>query len=70
MLTHRDRLMLFLTEGHAVGALILSGVTLVGTHQNAIQRAEVCFVTVISALMNGALDALIGIAIHNRFLLF
>ena len=56
---------LLLTEGHAVGALLLSGVRLMGTHQDAIQRAVVCLVAVMCTLGNGALDALIGITVHN-----
>jgi len=63
-------MVLFLTEGHAVGALVLAGVCLMGTYQDALQRAVVCFIAVMSALMNGALNALIGIAVHGLFLLF
>ena len=61
---------LFLTEGHAVGALILGGVSLMGTDQDALQRAVIRFVAVMGTLMNGTLDALVGIAIHSLFLLF
>ena len=41
-----------------------------GSNQDALQGAIVCLVAVVGALMNSTLDALIGIAIHNRFLLF
>jgi hypothetical protein len=41
----------------------------VSAHQDPLQRAVVCFIAVISALMNGAFDALIGVAIHIIFLL-
>ena len=58
----KDRL--FLAEGHAVSALVLGGICLVGAHQNALQGAEVCFVTVICALMNSAFNALVCFAIH------
>ena len=56
---------LSLAEGLAVRALVLSGICLVGTHQNPIQRAVVLAVAVICALLNGAFDALICVAIHN-----
>ena len=61
---------LFLTEGHAVGALIHSGVCLVGAHQNLFQRAVVGFIAMVRALTDGAFDALVGVAVHNKFLLF
>ena len=40
-----------------------------GTHQNPIQRAVVLVLAVISALLDGTLDALVGMAIHSHFLL-
>ena len=61
---------LFLTEGLAVGALVNGGVALVGTDQDALQRAVVSFIAVMGALMDGALDALVGIAVHIVILLF
>ena len=64
----RGELLLF--EGYAVGALLNGGVRLVGAHQNAVQRAVVGFVTMISALPHGALDALVCFAVHERLLLF
>jgi len=57
-------------EAHAVGALIHAGVCLVGAHKDPLQRAVVCLIAVMSALMNGAFDALVCVAIHNLFLLF
>ncbi len=66
----RNHLRLFFAEGHTVGALILGGIALMGTYQNPLQRAVVCFVAVVSALMNSTLDALVGIAVHDLFLLF
>ena len=60
---------LFLAEGHAVSALIHSGISFMGAHQDALQRAVICFVTMMCALMNGAFDALVSIAIHGSFLL-
>ena len=52
---------LLLAEGHAVGALILGGVALVSAHQNALQGAVVTGAGMVGALMDGALDALVGI---------
>ena len=40
-----------------------------GTHQDAIQAAVVLGVAVISALLNSALDALVGTTVHDQFLL-
>ena len=56
---------LLLAEGHAVGALVLGGIALVGAHQNALQSAVVTGVGMVGALMDGALDALVGI-VHNE----
>jgi len=61
---------LLFAEGLAVGALIHSGVFLMGTHQNAVQGAVVLGVAVIGTLLHGALYALVGMAAHLRFLLF
>ena len=36
-----------------------------GTYQNPVQRAVVLGVAVISTLLDGTFDALIGIAVHN-----
>ena len=60
---------LSLAEGLAVGALVLSGVCLVGAHQNTVQRAVVLAVAVVCTLLNGAFDALVCIAVHISFLL-
>lgn len=57
-------------EGFAVGALIHSGVQLVGAHQNAVQRAVVLALAVMCALLNGTLDALICLVCHGMLLLF
>ena len=40
-----------------------------GADQNFVQGAEVFRVAVISALLNGAFDALIGVAVHSGYLL-
>ena len=61
---------LLLAEGLAVGALIHGRIALVGAHQNPVQRAIVFIFTVVCALLNGAFDALVGIAVHGIRLLF
>ena len=35
-----------------------------GTYQNTVQSAVVAVCAVVCALMNGALDALVGVAVH------
>ena len=55
-----------LAEGHAISALLLGRVGLVGTHQDAVQRAVVGLVAVVSAGLDSALDALVGILVHVR----
>ena len=40
-----------------------------GAHQNAVQRAVIFGIAVVSALLYGAFDALIGLAVHICFLL-
>ena len=60
---------LLLAEGHAVRALICCGICLMGAHQNFVQRAVVRLVTVMGALLNSALDALVCVAVHTSFLL-
>ena len=57
-------LCLLLTEGLAVGALVHSGVGLMGTHHNAVQRAVICIVAMVGTLGDGTFDTLIGIAVH------
>ena len=60
---------LLLTEGHAVGALIHGGVSLMGAHLDLFQGAVVGVVAVVSALGNSAGDALVGVTAHGSFLL-
>ena len=52
-------------EGLAVGALIYSGVGLMGAHQNTLQRAEVGILAVMLALLDSTFNALICMAIHS-----
>ena len=63
-------LQLLLAEGHAVGALILAGVALVGAHQDPVQRAVVLILSVVCTLLDGAFDALVGVAVHENCLLY
>ena len=60
---------LFLAEGLAVSALVHSGVSLMGAHQDPLQRAVVGIVAVVGALRNGAGNALVGVTAHGSFLL-
>ena len=55
---------LFLAEGHAVGALVNGRIGLVGAYQDFVQRAVVCVLAMVSALRNGAFNALVYIAVH------
>ena len=60
---------LSLAEGLAVGALVHGGILLMGSYQNSVQGAVVLGVAVISAGLNGALNALVGMMVHLFFLL-
>ena len=60
---------LLLAEGLAVGALILSGVLLVGAHQDLIQGTEVLVTAVMGALLDGTLDTLVCMTVHSKSLL-
>ena len=62
------RNLLLLPERHAVGTLIHSGIHLVGTYHNAVQRAVVLALAMMGTLLDGTLDALVG-TIHLFFLL-
>ena len=58
-------LLLLLAEGHTVGALVHGGIGLVGAHGDPVQGAVVCILAVVSALLNGAFDALVGMTAHT-----
>ena len=62
--------MLLLTERHTVGTLVLGGVTFVGTDHDAVQGAEVFIFTMMGTLVYSTLDGLVGVTVHNVFLLF
>ena len=66
-LPHKGNLLL--RKGHAVGALVHSGIAFVGTHQDAVQGAVVLIRAMVAALVYGAFNGLIGVAIHFLFLL-
>ena len=40
-----------------------------GAHQNAVQRAEVCILAMVGALLNSTLNALVCVATHRDLLL-
>ena len=61
----RRRKKLSFAEGLAVGALIHSGICLVGAYQDLVQGAVVLGIAVVSAGLDGAFDALVGIVIHS-----
>jgi hypothetical protein len=52
-------------EGSAVGALVDSRVSLVGTNQDSLQRAIVGIIAVISTLVDSAFDALVCMTAHK-----
>ena len=54
-----------LTEGHTIGALVCSGIGLMGTNHDSLQRAEVGILTVMGALLNSTLNALVCMATHS-----
>jgi hypothetical protein len=61
---------LLLAEGLAVSALIHGRVLLMGAHQDLVQRTVVLGVAVIGTGLDGAFDALVGVAVHDIDLLF
>ena len=63
---HAIKVSLLLTERLAVGTLIHCGVCLVSTHQDALQGTEVCILAVVCALLNGAFNALVCMAVHSH----
>ena len=57
---------LLLAEGHAVSALVNSGVHFVGTNQDAVQGAVVLVAAMVGTLLDGTLDALVCMTIHRK----
>ena len=66
----RPQMILLLAEGLTVGALVHGRVHFMGTNQNMIQRAVVLALAVMGTLMDGTLDTLVCVAIHNVILLY
>ena len=52
-------------EGHAVGALVNSGIHLVGAHQDFVQGAVIFVAAMMGTLCDGTLNTLVGMAIHR-----
>ena len=65
----RCRIISALTEGLAVGTLVLGGVGFMGTHQDPVQGTVVLLITVVGAGLDGTLDALVCMLVHSNFLL-
>ena len=53
-------------EGLAVGALLIGGVHLVGSHLDVIKRAVISGIAVIGTLLDGTGDALVCVAVHKN----
>ena len=68
--TRQKKTLLLLSEGHTVGALIHRGAGLVGAHQNLVQRAVVLVLAVVCAILNGTFNALVGVVVHLKILLY
>jgi len=66
--THAKRILLS-AEGLAVGALIGSRIFFMGANQDPVQRAVICLIAMVGALLDGAFDALVCILVHRSFLL-
>ena len=60
------KLSLLLTEGLAVGALILSGIHLVGADKDFVQRTVVLVAAVMGALLDGTFDTLVCVTVHKK----
>lgn len=58
-----------LAEGHAVGALVHGGVTLMGADMDLVQRTVIFCIAVVGAGDDGTFDALVSMTIHDDFLL-
>ena len=57
---------LLLAERHTIRALIHGGIGLVGAHGDPVQGAVVGVVAVVSALLDGAFDTLVGMTAHKN----
>ena len=64
-----DSVSSLLAEGLAVGALVCGGIGLVGAHQDPVQRAVICLLAMVLALLNSTLNALVCMTVHGIILL-
>ena len=56
---------LLLAEGHAVGALILGRIALVGTNTDLVQGAVVLVFTMMGTLVDSTFNALVCVVVHD-----
>ena len=56
-----------LTEGLAVGALVHSGICLMGANQDPLQGAVIGILAVMGTLLNSTLNRLVCMAIHSLY---
>ena len=63
------RTALLLAEGHAVSALVLSGICLMGTNHDPVQGAIVLVFAMVGALADSAFDGFVGMTVHKKSLL-
>ena len=56
---------LLLAERLTVGALIHSGISLMGANQDPLQRTEICILAMMGTLLDSTLNALVCMAIHR-----
>ena len=68
--TVRYAFCLLLAEGLAVRTLVSGRVSLMGAHQDSIQRAEILALAMIGALLNNTLNTLVCFTSHSCDLLF
>ena len=61
----KHRKNLFLSKGLAIGALVNSGICLMGAHEDPVQRAIVGIAAMMGTLLDGTLNALICMAVHT-----
>ena len=57
---------LLLAEGHAVGALVYSGIGFMGTHQNTVKRTVVLAAAVMGTLADSAFNGFVRMTIHSN----
>ena len=60
------RTALLLAEGHAVSALVLGGICLMGTNHDPVQGAIVLVLAMVGTLADSAFDGFVGMAIHKK----